>query len=537
MNKQSQVLTIPMHLDWERVLELRVTRKCLDALKNLDITALYLTRANRRGEGRLANLGYASEEKMLEAETTFGLSDPSRLYTFLARFPDAVIRLGQDRLKMIEKSIQGRRLVLAQDHSGMCQILCPVMVGEKIEGMLRLGEFVSGTRDDATAGKIKAALAYLPCTEAEVDQALVDLPYFSTDKVAIISNLLEMMAEEIGGYQEEVIHEQQAATGVRDADHGGIISRDAAILEIIKQLKMVSQSDSSVIIYGESGTGKELIAKLIHKNSKRKDKQLVTINCAALTETLLEAELFGYKKGAFTGAISDRKGLFEVADGGTVFLDEVGEMSLALQVKILRLIQEGTFMRVGDTETQQVNVRVISATHRDLKRMIQEGKFREDLYYRLAVVELSLPPLRDRGQDIPLLVTHFLEQFQEKVGKQGIKFSAEAMEVFGQYYWPGNVRELSNEVERIVALMPSHSLIKPKDLSKKFFYEQYPEEFGDAEKEGMIKSMVEDYEKSLLMKYLRKHHWNRTAVARLCGITRQGLNKKINKYQLDRRRG
>ena len=195
-------------------------------------------------------------------------------------------------------------------------------------------------------------------------------------------------------------------------------------------------------------------------------------------------------------------------------------------------------MRVGDTQTRTVDVRVISATHRDLRKFIELGKFREDLYYRLAVVELTLPPLRDRTDDIPLLAGHFLQEFSNKTGKTGIKLSGEVAKIFYEYFWPGNVRELRNEIERIVALSASDSLIRSQDLSKKFFYETYPENIQttDDEGEGFIKKLVDDFERSLLSKYLQKHKWNKTKVARLCGITRQGLNKKISKYRLDRRR-
>lgn len=195
-------------------------------------------------------------------------------------------------------------------------------------------------------------------------------------------------------------------------------------------------------------------------------------------------------------------------------------------------------MRVGDTETRKVDVRVISATHRDLRKFIELGKFREDLYYRLAVVELTLPPLRDRTDDIQILSHHFLQEFSQKTGKTGIKLSSEVAKTFVEYFWPGNVRELRNEIERIVALSASDSLIRSQDLSKKFFYETYPEniQVSEEEGEGFIKKLVDDFERSLLSKYLQKHKWNKTKVARLCGITRQGLNKKISKYRLDRRR-
>ena len=395
-----------------------------------------------------------------------------------------------------------------------------------------------GKPDALTETKIEEKLSSLNLVKDKIDDQVKNVAFFSSEKIAVVNNLMEMLGQEVSGYIEETTKEEKATGEIEQHNYQGLITKNGVILDIIRQIKLIGGSDSSVIIYGESGTGKELIAKLIHNHSNRANKPLVTINCAALTETILEAELFGYKKGAFTGATADKKGLFEVADTGTILLDEVGEMSLSLQVKILRLIQEGTFMRVGDTEMKQVDVRIVSATHRDLRRLIELGKFREDLYYRLAVVELTLPPLRDRPEDVPILIHAFLKEFQTKTGKQGITISGEVMKIFQEYYWPGNVREIRNEVERIVALRQSHSLIKPKDLSKKFFYETYPEGIraGDEDEEGYIKKMVEEFERSILSKYLRKHKWNKTKVARLCGITRQGLNKKISKYKLDRRR-
>jgi transcriptional regulator with PAS, ATPase and Fis domain len=413
-----------------------------------------------------------------------------------------------------------------------------IWMGNQVVGVLRAGDFASGKPDNLTIAKFTDRLSYLTDSSDKLEEGLKKTAFFSSEKIAVVNNLLGMLAQEIGSYLSELAKDEEAAGETDKYNFQGLITKNAVILDVIRQIKMIGQSQSSVIIYGESGTGKELIAKLIHEHSLRRDKPFVTINCAALTDTILEAELFGYKKGAFTGAVADKKGLFEVADKGAIFLDEVGEMSLSLQVKILRLIQEGTFMRVGDTETRKVDVVVISATHRDLRQMIELGKFREDLYYRLAVVELTLPPLRDRPEDIPILIHHFLDEFQRKTGKAGMTISGDVMKIFQEYYWPGNVREIRNEIERVVALLSSHSIVKPKDLSKKFFYETYPEGVtaGDEDEEGFIKKLVDDFERNLLSKYLRKHKWNKTKVARLCGITRQGLNKKIIKYRLDRRR-
>jgi two-component system response regulator HupR/HoxA len=528
----------PAPIDWEQVKKLRVTRKIIDALGDLGISAVYLTPSNRRKDARKKYLGYGSKKMLVHAEKVFVSSRDSQFIQLLTKHQDAFEQYRENCADIIEEALDSKEVIKKEDAFGLSQVVISVHAGKEIVGVFRCGNFVNGKLDDLTVAKILEHLSQYKMASRDVEEEVRNLPYFTSEKVAVVTSLLQMMAQEIGGYLEEILKESVQTTDSTQHNFEGLISKNQTIMEILRQMRLIGASGSSVIIYGESGTGKELIANLIHKNSKRADQTFVTINCAALTETLLEAELFGYKKGAFTGAIADKKGLFEAADNGTVFLDEVGEMSLSLQVKILRLIQEGTYMRVGDTQTRQVNVRVISATHRDLRKFIELGKFREDLYYRLAVVELTLPPLRDRTDDVQLLSNHFLQEFAQKTGKTGIKFSSEVIKTFTEYFWPGNVRELRNEVERIVALSASDSLIRSQDLSKKFFYETYPEniQVNEEESEGFIKKLVDDFERGLLSKYLQKHKWNKTKVARLCGITRQGLNKKISKYRLDRRR-
>lgn len=525
-------------VDWKRVAKLRVTRKIVDALSNLEISALYIVPANRRKDARKKYIGYGSRKMLVEAEVPFVLDKTSGFTQLIFKSPEASLQYKESCLKVIEAALDQDNVVTGEDRFGRIQMAVAIRVGGQIVGVLRCGDFVSGKLDDLMVAKITETVSEIGHPKEKVEEAIRKTPFFSSEKTAVVNNLLGMIAQEIGAYLDESTKEFETATETGKSNFEGLITKNPVILDIIRQIKLIGASESSVIIYGESGTGKELVAQLIHRHSTRTEKPFVTINCAALTETILEAELFGYRKGAFTGAVNDKKGLFEVADTGTVFLDEVGEMSLSLQVKILRLIQEGTFMRVGDTETRKVDVRVISATHRDLRQLIELGKFREDLYYRLAVVELTLPPLRDRPEDVAILIHHFLAHFQKKTGKNGITFSSEVMKIFQEYYWPGNVREIRNEIERVVALRSGGSLIKPKDLSKKFFYETYPEgvTVGDEDEEGYIKRLVDDFERNLLAKYLRKHRWNKTKVARLCGITRQGLNKKISKYRLDRRR-
>jgi len=238
-----------------------------------------------------------------------------------------------------------------------------------------------------------------------------------------------------------------------------IIGRSAAMLEVFKMVETVSRTNSTILLTGESGTGKGLVAQAIHFNSLRRDKPMVSLNCGAMPETLLESELFGHMRGAFTGADANKKGLLEVAERGTIFLDEIGEMSAVMQVKLLRVLQERRFRRVGGLEELQADIRVIAATNQDLTRLVSEGRFREDLYYRINVIPLVLPPLRDRREDIPLLAEHFLAKYADQMGKPITGISREAMDLLAQHDWPGNIRELENVIERAVALEATPTIL------------------------------------------------------------------------------
>jgi formate hydrogenlyase transcriptional activator len=240
-----------------------------------------------------------------------------------------------------------------------------------------------------------------------------------------------------------------------------IVGRSAALQRALREVEVVAPTDSGVLIQGETGTGKELIARAIHNMSERRNRPFVKLSCAAIPSGLLESELFGHEKGAFTGAIMRKAGRFEVADTGTLFLDEVGDISLELQSKLLRVLQEQEFERLGSTRTQQVDVRVIAATHRDLKRMVEDGEFRGDLFYRLHVFPLVVPPLRDRREDIPMLVRHYVDKYAKRMNKCIETIPSRAMEAFVSYQWPGNVRELQNFIERAVILSPGTTLRPP----------------------------------------------------------------------------
>ncbi|ACY17596.1 transcriptional regulator, NifA subfamily, Fis Family [Haliangium ochraceum DSM 14365] len=310
-----------------------------------------------------------------------------------------------------------------------------------------------------------------------------------------------------------------------------IIGESSAMQAIFDQLRKVVDTRATVCIEGETGTGKELIATAIHYESNRRDKMFVAQNCAALPENLLESELFGHKKGAFTSADTDKKGLFEIADGGTLFLDEIGEMPLSLQAKVLRVLQEGTIRPLGSTRERQVDARIICATNRDLAAEVEKGSFRQDLYYRLVVFPIRLPPLRERREDIPPLCEHFLKRYSREFRQEVLGFSQECLDVMSTYQWPGNIRELENEVQRLVIQTDAGSWIEVSELSPRLRKVE-----GTlariAPKKGTLKAMMEQVERWLLAEALREHDNNKTRTAQSLGITREGLHKKLSKYSM-----
>lgn len=313
-----------------------------------------------------------------------------------------------------------------------------------------------------------------------------------------------------------------------------IVGSSEAINEVLEMIEKVSTSDSTVLVKGESGTGKELVAKALHYNSNRANKRLIPVNCGAIPGELLESELFGHVKGAFTGAIANRIGRFELAHEGTIFLDEIGEMSPTLQVKLLRVIQERQFEPVGSTKTTEVDVRIIAATNIDLERAVEEGKFREDLFYRLNVIPIQIPPLRERHGDIALLLHHFISHFNQTKGKNISGVLPEAMEMLYAYNWPGNVRELENLVERI-AILKGQGMIQPHDLPEKYQQRKYVASTQGLEipDSGIdFNSAVDAYENALIIRALERTNWNRNQAAQLLKLNRTTLVEKIKKKGL-----
>jgi two-component system response regulator AtoC len=303
-----------------------------------------------------------------------------------------------------------------------------------------------------------------------------------------------------------------------------VIGRSPQILQVYKTIAKVADARSTILLYGERGTGKELIARSIHYNSQRSSGPFIVVDCSSLVETLAESELFGHVRGAFTGAFSTKRGLFEEADGGTLLLDEVGNLSLSMQTKLLRFLQEYEIKRVGGMENVKVDVRVIAAANQPLEPLIKEGKFREDLFDRLNVVSIVLPPLREREEDIPLLAVHFLQKFSEENRKDISHISPEALEMLTQYSWPGNVRELEHTMERTV-IMSAHSFILPENLPRKIFEESRGTDIGPVEKLLTLKEM----ERSYVLKVLDKLGGNKKKASEILGIDRTTLYRLLDK--------
>jgi DNA-binding NtrC family response regulator len=314
-----------------------------------------------------------------------------------------------------------------------------------------------------------------------------------------------------------------------------IVGQSQPMQALYRMVERVARTDSTVLITGESGTGKELIANAIHYNSERKEKPFVPINCGAIPEELLESELFGHERGAFTGAVKDRRGRFELAHQGTVFLDEIGEMSAKLQVKLLRVIQERKYERIGGSRTIHVDVRIIAATNKDMERAVASGEFREDLFYRLNVIPIHVPPLRDRNGDLPILVQHFLKQHCEKKDIPLKKFSLTALETMEHYDWPGNVRELENVIERLVILTENQE-IQVEDLPPRIREKQTAGPYSQVEvgERGIdLKRILDDLENRLIMEALEKAGGVKNKAAQLLGLNRTTLIEKMKKKKIN----
>jgi len=433
------------------------------------------------------------------------------------------------------------KAVTAVCHAGLREMGVPIVLGGELLGAMLVGGFIVAG-DDAGAGQVAQRLAApaLGLPRADAERLTARQPRLSPRDVDYLTELMELCAEEIVTFQAEIVRREQRLEKMqRDLNtrysYDAIIGRSRPMQEIYRLLDKVIDSDSTVLISGENGTGKELVAKAIHHNSARKHRRFVIQNCSAFNDNLLDSELFGHKKGSFTGAISDKQGLFEVADGGTFFLDEIGDMSPALQVKLLRVLQEGTFIPVGDTSAKQVDVRIIAASNRDLKKMVEKGEFREDLYYRVNVINLTLPPLRDRRDDIPTLVEFFLKKNAKGRRLQMKRLTKECLDRLLDYAWPGNVRELENEIERLVVLAGDDKVINDDLLSQRIRDQAAREGDDDYLEPSSLPDSVKTLERQMIFEILKKNQWNKTKAAAELKISRRNLIRKVTKYKLEPR--
>jgi transcriptional regulator with GAF, ATPase, and Fis domain len=451
------------------------------------------------------------------------LRDPrGDLYPTAARslYPDELVDVQRVALSVVQAAVSGKEGILSANaqsdprfqsesaiHFNILSVLCmPLLHGDSLLGALYLDH-----------GKRLGAF-----TERD--------HLFLKSFVDLAASAIHMALE-----REKFRMENTYLRHVVSADRPipEIISNSPKMISILETVELVAASNVAVLVVGESGTGKELIAQAIHFKSPRRDKKFITQNCASLPETLLESELFGYKKGSYTGASHDKPGLLEVADGGTLFLDEIGDLSLSSQAKILRALQEGEIRRIGDNKSRKVDVRILSATNKDLNEQIQKGLFREDLFYRLNVVTVKLPPLRERKEDIPILARHFLTLFAGRLGRRHVGFDKETLEVLTAYHWPGNVRQLKNEMERLAIVLSEGEVVAPHHLSEVI---QQAALLASASRGQRLKDSLEAIQRKMVLEALQKYRWNKTRAAEDLGITRRGLIKMIERYDLDRRK-
>ena len=430
---------------------------------------------------------------------------------------------------------------IARDASGFSVISVPIRVNNEFIGAV----FGDGFIVEESAAEQKALIkAYLEKdfpNKSDLIEMVDTLPVMTSQEIEYLTQLITLVVDEILLIH-KFLDEEKSKVSELSKELGqrygfdNMIGKSAPMQEMYRLLERVADSDATVLIQGGNGTGKELIAKALHYNSKRKSKKFLVVNCGAFNENLLESELFGHMKGSFTGAIKDKKGLFEAANGGTLFLDEIGDTSPQMQVKLLRVLQEGTFTPVGSTEVKKSNVRVLAATNKPLMEMISTGEFREDLFYRLNVINVQVPALKDRKEDIPLLVNHFLKNNAQSSKTSIKKLTGDLLQVLLNHDWPGNVRELENEVERLCVLAGNDTDLTSDYLSPRIKDSAGNKKFPGLRIEGSLKDSLESLEKTMILEGLERTGWNKSRLAKELGISRAGLITKVQKYGLEKRK-
>ncbi len=424
-----------------------------------------------------------------------------------------------------------------------------VLVDGDFQGAVFAYPYFKDTSTTEDIAKVVQKMVECGISEVDAKASVEKVKKFSGRHYSEMKELVAIMADEVGTFHSEIskrearIMDLNSEIGNKYRYHN-LIGKSKKMQQVYHLLSKVSNSESTILIQGENGTGKEMVAKAIHYNSTRKDAVFMAVNCSAFNDNLLDSELFGHVKGSFTGAVKDKKGVFEVANGGTLFLDEIGDTSPSMQVKLLRILQEGTYMPVGATTPKKVNVRVIAATNKPLKEMIAKGEFREDLYYRINVINVALPSLRERQEDIPVLMDFFLQKKCEEAGMPLKTFSKKCLEKMLDHTWPGNVRELQNEVERLVVLAGEEKTITPDMLSSRILESSESHGGGSGHGSGALKGVntngslkdaLEELEILMIREGLKRCGFNKSKLAKELGISRAGLIMKVEKYGLDKR--
>ncbi|MDD9951370.1 MAG: sigma 54-interacting transcriptional regulator [Zetaproteobacteria bacterium] len=449
---------------------------------------------------------------------------------------------------------QNTKAILSSCHAGFSTLTVPIRLDNQYLGCVFGDGFLLERTAKAQRAQIRSSLESLFPQEEHLVAYIDSLPILDRRDIDHLTRLLEIVVEEMVQVQYKLSSAEdrlsKLTSQLKDKySFANIIGKSAPMLAIYQLIEKVAHSNALVLISGENGTGKELIAHALHYTSKRSQSPFLAINCGAFQPTLLESELFGHRKGAFTGASNDKQGLFEAVQNGTLFLDEIGDMPLEMQVKLLRVLQDGSFLPVGATKANSSVARIVCATNKDLGQMVTDGLFRQDLFYRLNVIRIQLPPLRERQEDIPLLIQHFVAQSAQRNQKKAPPLSPELSKYLVSYDWPGNIRELQNELEKLIILTPegdtldatflSEHIRTPSSQHKPYQHRQAVEVIPDQGIEPILrgeirlKDYVADIEKKVIAEGLQTTRWNKSELAKRLGISRSNLIQKISKYRLD----
>jgi len=442
----------------------------------------------------------------------------------------------------LEASLSKKPKVV-RNASGFSALFVPLRVKGQSLGCVFADGFILEQSAGDQKNQIRSFLTKVFGIKAEdLFGHIKDLPQLSEKDLHYLCELIKIVASEMLNTQANLSKvKKTVAILTQELENryhfSKMIGKSSKMQKLYSMVEKVCDSEATVLIRGENGTGKELVSRALHYNSCRKKAKLLVVNCGAFNDNLLESELFGHVKGSFTGANKNKKGVFEAANGGTLFLDEIGDTSMQMQVKLLRVLQEGTFTPVGSTEIKHTNVRVVAATNRNLEEMIQNNQFRQDLYYRLNVILLEIPPLRERTEDIPMLVEHFLKKHKHKTSAQ--QLSQSCLEKLLDYNWPGNVRELENEMERLCVLSDNAKPIEPSLLSTRirdFQSQSNTIKLTSTKKKSNFTTHFQKAEKQLLLTGLQETQWNTSRLAKYLAIDHKQLLNKITKYGLDKRK-